>query len=82
MLIVFSFYHFLRANRTHFPEPKSERRQMTTNPDAVDSQKEADDLALALQLSLQEEEAKKQTTKVLLMKEENTYAFEGERTNA
>ena len=55
---------------------------MTTNPDAVDSQKEADDLALALQLSLQEEEAKKQTTKVLSRKEENTNAFEGERTNA
>lgn len=61
---VFSFYHFLRANGTHFPEPKSEKRPTSNNPDAVDSQKEADDLAIALQLSLQEEESKKQSAKV------------------
>lgn len=59
----FSFYHYLRASGAHFPqktEPAANARP--ANPDAVDSQKEADEIAIAIQRSLQEEEQKKKST--------------------
>ena len=59
----FSFYHYLRASGANFPqktEPAANARP--ANPDAVDSQKEADEIAIAIQRSLQEEEQKKKST--------------------
>lgn len=61
--MIVSFYHFLRANGTHFPEPKTDKKSRNTNPDAVDNQKEADDIALALQLSMQDDEVRKNSSK-------------------
>ena len=67
-LILFdSFYHYLRSAGAHFPDETAKsttRRPVNTNPDAVDSQQEADDIALAIQRSLAEEQkAKEATTK-------------------
>ena len=56
---VFSFYHYLRASGAHFHQKSEEPAPRSNNPDAVDSQKEQDDIALAIQMSLKEEEDKK-----------------------
>ena len=60
---VSSFYHYLRSAGAHFPiEEKAKTRAVNMNPDAVDSQQEADDIALAIQRSLTEEQAKETKT--------------------
>ena len=56
---VYSFYHYLRSAGAHFPAEEGEkRRPVNTNPDAVDSQREADEIAMAIQMSLNEEKQK------------------------
>ena len=57
--IIYSFYHYLRSAGAHFPAEEGEkRRPVNTNPDAVDSQREADEIAMAIQMSLNEEKQK------------------------
>ena len=56
---IYSFYHYLRSAGAHFPAEEGEkRRPVNTNPDAVDSQREADEIAMAIQMSLNEEKQK------------------------
>merc|ERR1711944_318037 len=62
--LIVSFYHYLRASGAQFQQPKSEEAApRSNNPDAVDSQKEQDDIALAIQMSLKEEEKKEKQSK-------------------
>jgi len=57
--LIVSFYHYLRSAGAHFPAEEGEkRRPVNTNPDAVDSQREADEIAMAIQMSLNEEKQK------------------------
>ena len=59
LTIIYSFYHYLRSAGAHFPAEEGEkRRPVNTNPDAVDSQREADEIAMAIQMSLNEEKQK------------------------
>ena len=61
---IFSFYHYLRSAGAHFPSEESKpQKRVSTNPDAVDSQQEADDIALAIQRSLAEEQKAKEVSK-------------------
>ena len=61
---IFSFYHYLRASGAQFQQKSEEPAPRSNNPDAVDSQKEQDDIALAIQMSLKEEEKKEKQSKV------------------
>merc|ERR1711962_911438 len=56
--LIVSFYHYLRSAGAHFPEEGERKRPVNTNPDAVDSQREADEIAMAIQMSLNEEKQK------------------------
>lgn len=59
-----SIYYYLRGEGIDFPEtdeydtPKKPSQPLTTNPDAVSSQQEADDIAKAIEASLKEEQEK------------------------
>lgn len=58
--LIVSFYHYLRSAGAQFPAEESDkRRPINTNPDVVDSQREADEIAMAIQMSLNEEKEKK-----------------------
>merc|ERR1711953_90553 len=57
--LIVRFYHYLRSAGQHFPtEEEGKKSKVNTNPDAVDSQREADEIAIAIQRSLNEEKAK------------------------
>ncbi|XP_039267687.2 signal transducing adapter molecule 2-like isoform X1 [Styela clava] len=74
-----SFYHFMRSEGTEFPtpeelNPKKKAAPVSKDPNVVSSQQEADDIAKAIEMSLKEDNQKKNLSSSLTMTSSSTAA--------